>query len=57
MQGELAIPEQEYGHPHATNNGTRIRDVPGPTNSLPLRPCSGALTDAPRISTAQTAGT
>jgi hypothetical protein len=57
MQGELAIPEPEYGHPHATNNGACIHDVPGPTNSLPLRPCSGALTAAPRISTAQTAGT
>jgi len=57
MQGELPIQEQEYGHPHATNNGACIRDVPGPTNSLPLRPCSGALTSAPRISTAQTAGT
>jgi len=57
MQGELAIPEQEYGHPHATNNDACIRNVPGPTNSLQLRPCSGALTGAPRISTAQTAGT
>ena len=56
LQGELAIPVPEYGHPHATNNGSCSRDVPGPTNSLPLRPRSGALTAAPRISTAQTAG-
>jgi hypothetical protein len=36
LQGELAIPVPEYGHPHATNNGECSRDAPGPTNSLPL---------------------
>ena len=41
LQGELAIPVPEYGHPHATNNGACSRDAPGPTNSLPLHPRGG----------------
>ena len=47
LQGELAIPVPEYGHPHATNNGACSRDAPGPTNSLPLRPRIGAAERRP----------
>ena len=47
LQGELAIPVPEYGHPHATNNGACSRDAPGPTNSLPLHPRGGAAERRP----------
>jgi hypothetical protein len=47
LQGELAIPVPEYGHPHATNNDACSRDAPGPTNSLPLRPRIGAAERRP----------
>ena len=47
LQGELAIPVPEYGHPHATNNGACSRDAPGPTNSLPLHPRIGAAERRP----------
>ena len=47
LQGELAIPVTEYGHPHATNNGACSRDAPGPTNSLPLHPRIGAAERRP----------
>ena len=47
LQGELAIPVPEYGHPHATNNGACSRDAPGPTNSLPLHPRIGTAERRP----------
>ena len=56
LQGELAIPVPRYRHPHA-NNGACSRDAPGPTNSLPIRPRTGAAERRPQRCSAHQHGT